>query len=312
MIKKLSCVGVALSVFVLLAFSISARAQSTKLTLDSEIDTNWPDNTSGAITPAILRSTVKDIVASYVDWLVCSAQGGVVYWNSAAAPTCLLAGTSGQFLKTQGAGANPVWATPLLPAADLTIASNNVVVGNKAGTNQPAQELTLTGLLDIGGAANGSIPNRAAGTWANTATPTLGASGTLGSVTFGNAASGTLTLQPVAGALTPATTAFIPNLSKTLTATIANGNKTLNTTAVASATCSTAQTDTATGTLTTDTVVASFNGDPTAVAGYVPATAGMLTIFTYPTADTANFRVCNNTAATITPGAVTLNWRVVR
>ena len=34
-----------------------------------------------------------------------------------------------------------------------------------------------------------------------TATPTLGASGTLGSQTFGNATSGLLTLQPVTGAL---------------------------------------------------------------------------------------------------------------
>ena len=93
---------------------------------------------------------------------------------------------------------------------------------------------------------------------------------------------------------------------------IASGAKTLNTTAIASATCSTAQTATATGTLTTDQIVANFNGDPTAITGYIPSTAGMLTIFTYPTADTANFKVCNNTAATVTPSAVTLNWMVIR
>jgi hypothetical protein len=59
-------------------------------------------------------------------------------------------------------------------------------------------------------------------------------------------------------------------------------------------------------------VLASFNGDPTAVTGYTPLTTGMLTIIAYPTADTVNFKVCNNTASTITPGAITLNWRVVR
>jgi hypothetical protein len=38
----------------------------------------------------------------------------------------------------------------------------------------------------------------------------------------------------------------------------------------------------------------------------------MLTIFAYPTANNVNFKVCNNTAGSITPGAITLNWRVVR
>jgi hypothetical protein len=59
-------------------------------------------------------------------------------------------------------------------------------------------------------------------------------------------------------------------------------------------------------------VTASFNGDPTAVTGYIPATAGMLTIITYPTTNTFNAKVCNNTSSSITPGAITLNWRVVR
>ena len=200
----------------LVAASITAAyAQSTKLTLDAEINTNFPDNTSGAITPAILRTTVHDIVASYVDWLVCTAQGGIVYWNSTATPTCLTAGTSGQFLKTQGPGANPVWATPALPASALTLASNNVVVGNKNGTNQLAQELTVTGVLDIVGSTNGQVLNRAAGAWAGTAIPTLGASGTLGSVTMGNATSGLLTIQPAAGAL-GASTLSAPAATDTL------------------------------------------------------------------------------------------------
>jgi hypothetical protein len=68
----------------------------------------------------------------------------------------------------------------------------------------------------------------------------------------------------------------------------------------------------ATGVLTTDVIEASFNGDPTGITGYVPATTGMLTIIPYPTAGYVNFKVCNNTSAGITPGAVTLNWRVTR
>lgn len=98
----------------------------------------------------------------------------------------------------------------------------------------------------------------------------------------------------------------------TCTVTVASGAQALTTTAISSATCSSAQTATATGTLTTDTIVATFNGDPTAVTGYVPLTTGMLTIIPYPTANAVNFKVCNNTAQSISPGAITLNWKVVR
>ena len=38
-------------------------------------------------------------------------QGGTIYYGASGAPTQLAAGTSGQFLKTLGSGANPVWAT---------------------------------------------------------------------------------------------------------------------------------------------------------------------------------------------------------
>jgi hypothetical protein len=97
-----------------------------------------------------------------------------------------------------------------------------------------------------------------------------------------------------------------------LTTTIASGSTAMGTSAISSATCATVVTATATNTATTDVLTASFNGDPTAVTGYVPLTAGMLTIIAYPTANAANFKVCNSTTSTITPGAITLNWRVVR
>jgi hypothetical protein len=96
------------------------------------------------------------------------------------------------------------------------------------------------------------------------------------------------------------------------TTTIAAGATTMGVGAIASAACATSVTATATNTATTDVVTASFNGDPTAVTGYVPLTSGMLTIIIFPTANTVNFKVCNNTSASITPGAITLNWRVVR
>jgi len=91
-----------------------------------------------------------------------------------------------------------------------------------------------------------------------------------------------------------------------------SGTAALGTAAISSAACATVVTVSATGVASTDVVAASFNGDPTAVTGYVPSTAGMLTIFAYPTANNVNFKVCNNTTSSITPGAITLNWRVSR
>jgi hypothetical protein len=46
----------------------------------------------------------------------------------------------------------------------------------------------------------------------------------------------------------------------------------------------------ATGVATTDTITTGFNGDPTAVTGYIPSTSGMLAIIAYPTANNVNFR----------------------
>ena len=103
-----------------------------------------------------------------------------------------------------------------------------------------------------------------------------------------------------------------PSSAATLTQTVASGATAMATGAIASGACTSATTTTATGTATTDTVAATFNADPTATTGYSPATAGMLTIIAYPTSNTVNFKVCNNTGASITPGAVTINWRVTR
>lgn len=97
------------------------------------------------------------------------------------------------------------------------------------------------------------------------------------------------------------------------TQTVASGSSALATGAINNGACASAVTTAATGTLTTDIIAADFNGDPSGVTGYNPAAAAQaLTIFKYPTSGNVNFKVCNFTAAPITPGAITLNWRVVR
>jgi hypothetical protein len=64
---------------------------------------------------------------------------------------------------------------------------------------------------------------------------------------------------------------------------------------------------------TTDVIEVGFNGDPTAVTGYgASATGAVLTIYPYPSSGNVNLKVCNSTASSITPGALTLNWKVYR
>lgn len=94
--------------------------------------------------------------------------------------------------------------------------------------------------------------------------------------------------------------------------TIAAGTAALGTGAISSGTCATAVTASATGVATTDTVQYTPNTDPTAVTGYAPSATGSLYIWAYPTSGNVNFKVCNNTSGSITPSALTLNWRVSR
>ena len=96
------------------------------------------------------------------------------------------------------------------------------------------------------------------------------------------------------------------------TLTIGSGTINLGSITVASAACSSAQTATVIGTASTDNVMVDFNGDPTGVVGFQPSTSGMLTLIKYPTSNTVNVKVCNNTAGSITTGSVTVNVRVVR
>ena len=91
----------------------------------------------------------------------------------------------------------------------------------------------------------------------------------------------------------------------------ASGASALNTAAIGSAGHN-VTTISATGVVTTDVIEATVNGSLNAITGYVPSTSGTLAIYGYPTADNVNFDVQNNTAGSITPGAVTVNWAVRR
>lgn len=92
---------------------------------------------------------------------------------------------------------------------------------------------------------------------------------------------------------------------------IANGTSALGTSSISSGVCGTTTTVSATGVVSTDAITWNFNADVSAVTGYTPATTGSLIIYVWPTANNVNFRQCNPTASSITPGAATVNYKVV-
>jgi hypothetical protein len=195
-----------------------------------------------------------------------------------------------------------------------TATGGTLNLGSTNATVTSGGAASFTGLTNTGFGA-GAVMSNSSGVLSSTQTPTLGASGTLGSISFGNATSGTLTVQPVTGPL-GATTLLLPVAAGSGIAAqrIASSTAVMGTSAIASGACATVVTVAAAGVTTADVINVGFNTDPTTpIAGYgQSATGAVLTIYPYPTAGNVNFRVCNSTSASITPGALTLNWIVLR
>jgi hypothetical protein len=127
-----------LAAVALLCAIIPAHAQKTKSVLTTEINTNWPDNSSGSITPAILRSTVLDIVNSYYDLnggssLSCAANQWIAALPTLSSITCSQPAISN--LSGLGTGVATFLGTPSsanLAAALTTETGSGLVVFNNA------------------------------------------------------------------------------------------------------------------------------------------------------------------------------------
>ncbi len=104
--------------------------------------------------------------------------------------------------------------------------------------------------------------------------------------------------------------ALVPTDKRITPASIAVNGVALPTSSIAANTCTATSTATATGAATTSVISSVFASDPTAVTGW--GASGGLTLRTWPTANTINYSVCNQTASPITPGAVNVNFRVLQ
>ena len=249
--------------------------------------------------------------------IVCSsgtitAIGGAAT-SIAVGTTTITGGATGQILYDNGGvlGEKAVTGTgSVVLATSPTLVTPNLGTPT-ALTLSNATGLPISGITGLGTGVGAAL----AANIGSAGAPVLfnGAGGTPSSITLSNAtglpiSTGVSGLGTgIATALAVSTgTAGAPGIL------IAKGTSAMGTSAISSATCATVVTTSATGVATTDTINASFNGDPTATTGYIPSTSGGLTIFPYPSSNNVNFKVCNFTGSSITPGAVTLNWIVVR
>lgn len=266
-----------------------------------------------------------------------ATNGGLMSDSGVAAANVTTAAsnyTSGNLV--QAAGNNKTTSDSAIATANVVTAASNYTNGNlvqAAGANKTTSDsgvvaanvITDSGNLTNHGVAIGS-GNKTIGSTAVGATdkPLVGVTGgdpAFSKLTLTNpATASTLTIAD-GKTLTASNTLTLTGTDSssvafggggTVAYTIASGTSALGTSAISSGACATVVTTSATGTATTDVVQASFNGDPTGVVGYEPSANGMLTIIGYPTANNVNWKVCNNSGASITPGAITLNWRVTR
>lgn len=108
-----------------------AYAQKTKAAITTEINTDFADNTSGAITPALLRAVVTDIVNSYLDMngagvFSCGTGGGWIASLQTTSQTCITP-TSGVTSQVNG----QQLSTPVMLGMNLVVtpqASGNLYV----------------------------------------------------------------------------------------------------------------------------------------------------------------------------------------
>lgn len=104
-----------------IGFGTPADAQKTKSQLTTEITTNFPDNTTGQITPSILRTTTTDIVNSLGSLFNSTVAGTSQTFTTTQAQTLVLRSNSGTAMTDTLPGTSP----GPLPAGSIISVKNN-------------------------------------------------------------------------------------------------------------------------------------------------------------------------------------------
>ena len=217
-----------------------------------------------------------------------------------------------------GLATQQAWApTGVTPRASTCTSNLDTIVATDRGnyvtwTDASACAVTLPASNSTGFASNVVLKGCNIGAGTVTITPTTSTiSYTLGGAYTSGASSVALTTGQCVVVFSDNTNYFA-NLTGGGPITIASGTSAMGTGAITSGTCATVVTTTATGAATTDNLIANPTVDPTGVTGYAVSATGSLYIQSYITSGNVNFKVCNNTSGSLTPSALTMQWRVIR
>lgn len=256
---------------------------------------------------------------------------GVLYNTTSGGTLTALAPVNNTVLSFNGSGT--FQASTTLPsglsAANMNLSGPTTITSNSAsalavGPNG-ATNPTFLVAASIASAANGiKITSTAAGSNAFIDAISSGTNDGIvmngkgsGVVTIGNTSSGGITLGGGGGnvsiggsALLTVNTVPASSAANQATITVGSGTIALGTSAISAGACGTASTATVTGAITSDIVDLSFAADPTATTGYIPPS--FLSIVAWPTAGGISVKQCNNTGLSITPSALSLNYKVRR
>jgi hypothetical protein len=154
-------------------------------------DSRMIANISGDVGPA-LPTTLSD----FLDYVLLTTERGTLLYRGGAGWIALAPGTSGYFLKTQGTGADPVWAVggsgvttitagtgidaspdPIIDTGTIALAeiADDTLLANISGASAAPTATTLSALLDgILGTARGTIITRTIAGWVGLAPGTNG------------------------------------------------------------------------------------------------------------------------------------------
>lgn len=131
---------------------IAAAADITASKLDSTVvETDTDQTISGDKTFSGSLTASGTVTLPATDVVIGTANQGDIYYDDGTDLARLTPGTSGQFLKTQGAAANPVWATAFTetyfePDSTCVLAFDNGSLALDLSTLQNA--ITLTGVAE--------------------------------------------------------------------------------------------------------------------------------------------------------------------